>query len=189
MDTILFLHNFVLLLKINLKRKWHHNFIHKMWFFSDYWAKNAMSYGGGVGHYVLLQLEGVGHMFSNHHILKCVCHRRKLAAFHKTVTMLKILKAIKTSTMERKVYSQNSHIQCWVQTDCKYVLASLLSSLDQSCIEFVQLHVYTEVRQSQLAFVNYLTMFSIKLCLRKFSFAKICPGWLHSIKVFVIPLH
>ena len=25
----------------------------------------------GVGHFVLLQLEGVGHVFSNHHILKC----------------------------------------------------------------------------------------------------------------------
>ena len=25
----------------------------------------------GVGHSVLLQLEGVGHVFSNHHILKC----------------------------------------------------------------------------------------------------------------------
>ena len=24
----------------------------------------------GVGHYVLLQLEGVGHVFSNHHISK-----------------------------------------------------------------------------------------------------------------------
>ena len=41
-----------------------------------------MSYGGGgghvifsfhlgVGHSVLLQLEGVGHVFSNHHISKC----------------------------------------------------------------------------------------------------------------------
>ena len=79
--TILFLHNFVLLLKINLKRKYHHNFIHKMWLFSDYWAKNAMSSRGvghvifrlhlGVGHSVLLQLEGVGHVFSNHHISKC----------------------------------------------------------------------------------------------------------------------
>ena len=25
----------------------------------------------GVGHSVLLQLEGVGHVFSNHHISKC----------------------------------------------------------------------------------------------------------------------
>ena len=25
----------------------------------------------GVGHSVLCQMEGVGHVFSNHHILKC----------------------------------------------------------------------------------------------------------------------
>ena len=49
--------------------------------FSDYRAKNTMSYRRvghvifslhlGVGHSVLLQLEKVGHVFSNHHLSKC----------------------------------------------------------------------------------------------------------------------
>ena len=54
--------------------------------------------------------------------------------------------------MERNVYSQNSHIQCWLQTDSKYVLASLLRFFDQSCIEFMQL--CTEITQSKLTFVK-----------------------------------
>ena len=64
-----------------------------MWFFSDYWAKNAMSYRGvghvifslhlGVGHSVLLQLERVGHDNNNNALLTLTTKRHIYTASDK----------------------------------------------------------------------------------------------------------
>ena len=41
--------------------------------FSDRWSRGTKSLGTrlGVGHSVLCQMEGMGHVFSIHHIFKC----------------------------------------------------------------------------------------------------------------------
>ena len=69
-------------LEMYLKRKEYRNFIRKMWFcrimqpkmscFKRGWGVHLTSnLHLGVVHSVLWKMEGVGHVFSNHHIFKC----------------------------------------------------------------------------------------------------------------------
>ena len=87
MENNIILHDYVLLLGNKSKTYVTPQFHPQKVILLDYATKKVMSYGWGggrgglghvifnlhlgVGHSVLCQMEGVGHVFSNHHILKC----------------------------------------------------------------------------------------------------------------------
>ena len=59
----------------------------------------------GVGHSVSLQLEGVGHVFSNHHISKCSGPPPpppSVLFYQSLMSKLKILTLLLTCTVDRR---------------------------------------------------------------------------------------